>query len=331
MNTSKSLKILFTSTIRSPFVLEDLEFLKNHFFVNTVLGSGSIHALRLVIYCLRSDIVFCWFASVYSFIVVLVMGILKRKSIIVVGGVDVAKDENLKYGIWLSPWKSILIRFALRYADRILVVHANLFELVKARAHYDGKNIQVVPTGYDPEYWTPASDNIKQPIILTIAQVDDERRLLIKGIDLFIEVARQMPQCKFKAIGISQCLLKSLDLPSNVEVLPVLNRSELKAQYQQAKVYCQPSRHEGLSNALCEAMLCGCIPVATDVGGSRDAVGDSGYVVPPSNVHELALAIQKALCVPDKSGLLARKRISDKFVKSAREEAIANIIENLAQ
>ena len=37
---------------------------------------------------------------------------------------------------------------------------------------------------------------------------------------------------------------------------------------------------EGLPNALCEAMLCECVPVGTDVQGIRTAMGDAGFYVP---------------------------------------------------
>ena len=55
-------------------------------------------------------------------------------------------------------------------------------------------------------------------------------------------------------------------------MLGTIERARLLEYYRRAKVYCQPSRREGLPGALCEAMLCGCYPVVTGTGGMPEAV-----------------------------------------------------------
>jgi len=50
---------------------------------------------------------------------------------------------------------------------------------------------------------------------------------------------------------------------------------ELIKYYQKAKVY-QLSEYEGLPNALCEAMLCECVPAGTRYCGIPTAIGDTG-------------------------------------------------------
>jgi len=54
-------------------------------------------------------------------------------------------------------------------------------------------------------------------------------------------------------------------------------------------IFVSPSAYgEGLSNAILEAMACGTPCVVTDVGESRAVVGDTGWVVPPSDAPALA-------------------------------------------
>lgn len=59
-----------------------------------------------------------------------------------------------------------------------------------------------------------------------------------------------------------------------------------------------PSRAEGLPIALVEAMLCGRVPIVTDVGGNAEVVQDSetGFVAAGATVGQLADALERAWC-----------------------------------
>jgi glycosyltransferase involved in cell wall biosynthesis len=67
--------------------------------------------------------------------------------------------------------------------------------------------------------------------------------------------------------------------------------------YQAADLFVLPSRWEGMSNALLEAMSCGLAVVATDVGGNREAVRHerSGFLVPANAPDQLASAMRRLL------------------------------------
>ena len=95
-----------------------------------------------------------------------------------------------------------------------------------------------------------------------------------------------------------------------------------------AKVYCQLSRYEGLPTALCEAMLCGCVPVGTSYCGIPTAIGDAGFYIPYGDVEATVEATRKALnCDKAKE---ARRRIKDMFPLERREkELVAEISELL--
>ena len=74
-------------------------------------------------------------------------------------------------------------------------------------------------------------------------------------------------------------------------------------------------------------MLCGCIPVATDVGGSRRAIGETGFVVKPEDEGALADVITRAMSLDPASGLEARERIKTEFPEDRRWHRLAEIIE----
>ncbi|MBI3195359.1 MAG: glycosyltransferase family 4 protein, partial [Ignavibacteriae bacterium] len=313
----KNLNILFVSAFRTSFIEEDLRFLSKHFPVQPHIGHGILHLLKIILSVFQNDIIFCWFASAYSAVGVIVGKYLGVKSILILGGVDVAADKELGYGIWLSKWKSKLVRRALLLADRILVVDNSLKEEAKQRAGYDGNNIVYLPTGYDALFWKPLIE--KKNVVLCVAQCEDERRFRIKGVDFLIQAARQMSSAEFVVVGIEPKLAYRFQPPMNMKFYPAVKQERLLQLYQEAKVYCQPSRREGLPNALCEAMLCGCIPVATHVGGNATAIADTGFLVPYNDVDALISALNDALESGSDLPVKARLRIVALFPKEKRE------------
>ena len=100
--------------------------------------------------------------------------------------------------------------------------------------------------------------------------------------------------------------------PKNVEFTGFVPDEELLRWYQRAKVYCQLSRYEGLPNALCEAMLCECVPVGTKYCGIPTAIGDTGFYADFGDVNGTAEAIKKALSNQN-LGKKARDRIKTNF------------------
>ena len=280
--------------------------------------------LKLGVGVFTTDVVFCWFASTYAAWAVMLASLLRKRSLVVIGGIDVAKDEELGYGIWLSPWKSRLVRYALRNATHVLAVDESLKPKAVRLAEYNGENISVVPTGYDAEFWMPAGQ--KENLVLTVAVAHDLRRLRVKGIDLLADTARLLPNIPFVVVGVNPAVAAQLHPPANIAFQETIQREQLLPFYQRAKIYFQPSRHEGLPNTLCEAMLCECIPVVADVGGMKQAVGDAGLIAERLDAAVLAENIRVALQASNQLGEKGRRRIQSLFQRARREASLINII-----
>jgi glycosyltransferase involved in cell wall biosynthesis len=318
-------KIFFHSTVRTPFVEEDLTTLKKHFEVRFSFACGPAAVPAILSAVPRADLTFNWFASVYSFVAVSAARLAGKKSLVVLGGVDVAKEPEIGYGLWLSPWKGALVGRALRHADAVLSVDPSLSRQAAARAKYSGRNIEYVPTGYDSRYWVPLGS--KQQVVLTVAGCRDTVRARAKGIDFLCTVARNLPDVRFRLVGVDAGIddwVRSM-APPTMEILPFLSREELRREYQSAKVYCQPSFAEGLPNSLCEAMLCGCVPVGTDVGGIPTAVGGRP-LARYGDVTGLGDLLREALAAPESVGLEGRDRIAKTFTCERRESELIRII-----
>jgi len=74
-------------------------------------------------------------------------------------------------------------------------------------------------------------------------------------------------------------------------------RADVSSIYHGLDLYAHPSLSEGLSNSILEAMAHRVPVVATDVGGTAEAVTDhvTGALVPPGDVDSLAQAILRAI------------------------------------
>ena len=87
-------------------------------------------------------------------------------------------------------------------------------------------------------------------------------------------------------------------------------------------VFVLPSRNEGISNTILEAMACALPVVATDVGGNAELVEDgrTGAIVPPGDADALASAIEAYVSDAQRRrehGRRARERIEQQFSMQA--------------
>ena len=281
--------------------------------------------LRMLARLPSSDLTYSWFASVYASILVLSARLLGIPSIVTLGGADVANEKELDYGIWISWWKARLVRYGIRHASAVLAVDESLRREAMKLADYDGKNLSVLPTGYDPEFWSPQGN--KKTSVLTVASCPDAQRARLKGIDFFFQLARKFPEVPFIAVGIEPSVSDLLSPPENARCIPFSDRIAVREFYRAAKVYCQLSLREGLPNALCEAMLCECVPVGTKVGGIPTAIGDVGYLVEKRDIEKASQVLGQALEAD--SGHAARERILTHLTLQKREEALERIIRDL--
>lgn len=75
-------------------------------------------------------------------------------------------------------------------------------------------------------------------------------------------------------------------------------RRNIKALMDRASAVVLASLHEGMSNAIMEAMAAGRPIVATAVGGTRELLSGRGLLVPPAAPRELADALERVLHDP---------------------------------
>lgn len=74
-------------------------------------------------------------------------------------------------------------------------------------------------------------------------------------------------------------------------------KSQMPALYRSAQIYVQPSRFEGMSNAILEAMACGLPILSTSIGANRGVIenGVNGILVPPDDAAALCTELTRLI------------------------------------
>ncbi len=314
----------------SSFIKNDCDLLSKHYEVSKINIKTIKDIFNLAAAVSMCDLTFIWFAGKHAFPAILLSKIVRKKSIVVVGGYDVAYLPEINYGQFTLGWRNrMYAKFTLKYADKVLVVDPSLKEDAIKNAGVDGRNFEYLPTGYNSSKFHPKKG--KENLVLTVATGESWDRVRIKGVDIFVESAKYLPNVRFLVIGIQGDALSKLkkNASPNIEFTVHISQEDLITYYQKAKVYCQLSMREGLPNALCEAMLCECIPVGTERNGIPIAIGDAGFYVPYGDPVAAANAIRQAIYSPVELGQKARNRIKEIFSEERRESGLVQVIEGL--
>src|SRR2546428_9903850 len=122
----KRLRIAFVASSDSTFIQRDRELLRRFAAVRDVRWTGIRSIPRLAWSGMRSDAAFARFAPDHAYVACRLARLFRRKSFVVVGGVDVANVPELGYGAHIDPRTAARSRYALLHSDRILVVDASL-------------------------------------------------------------------------------------------------------------------------------------------------------------------------------------------------------------
>jgi glycosyltransferase involved in cell wall biosynthesis len=149
---------------------------------------------------------------------------------------------------------------------------------------------RVIPNGVDTGAFAPREREVAgAPLAVCVARLSRQ-----KGQDLLVaawpSVRSRVPGARLVLIGDGDLELPDTD---GVEVLGP--RDDVDAWYAAANVVVLPSRWEGMSLTMLEAMASGRSVVATDVAGAREALGD---VVPVEDRLALADAVVARLLDP---------------------------------
>jgi len=249
-------------------------------------------------------------------------------------GCPILISSRRDMGILRSRKHRFAYRMLRRMFDQVQTVSDQVREFCISADHLDPRRVMTIRNGIDLEAIDAAavlsggkaSLGLAETtnVVVTVANVR-----FVKGIDVLIRavplVCKAVPGTVFLIIGEShyqtylddlKALAHSLCVDENVRFLGL--RNDVPSLLKASDVFCLPSRSEGMSNALLEAMACGLPCVATDVGGNSEVIenGTNGFLVPNQDAESLAsrlITLQRDKHLAAAMGQAGRQLVRDQF------------------
>ncbi len=159
--------------------------------------------------------------------------------------------------------------------------------------------ISVIPNGIDTKQFCPAADKTigGRINLLTVSRLISRKRvdLLIEvtavlksmGLDVVLNIAGQG-----NLMNALKVLSGRLDISDAVKFLGRVLPEEMPQLYRDNDIFVMSSRHEGMSNAMLEAMASGLPIVTTQCEGLDELIGDNGVIVEEITAEQIAKEIR---------------------------------------
>ena len=285
----------------------------------------------------KTDRIIVSFGGYWALLPSLFGYLFKKPVFIITHGTDCAAFDEISYGSLRKPFLKACIKTSYKLAYMLLPVSKSLIytentyfkkdEVIKQGIKYFFPDLRtpftVIHNAVDFNKWKNRNGEREKNSFVTVL---GEGQFLRKGGYLIIETAKKCPQFDFYFIGLNKPgFLESV--PENVKFLGRMTPDELEIFYNKSKYYLQLSNFEGFGVALCEAMLCGCIPIVSNVNAMPDIVGDTGYILKKRDSDMLCNLLNN-LDLEENEGLgqRARERIIENYSIDKRKTKMYSIL-----
>jgi glycosyltransferase involved in cell wall biosynthesis len=321
-------RLLYVHSRKASFVAIDRDILAERFEIEDLYQPGRVpNPLAVLRGVLKADLVFGWFASWHTFLPITLAWLLRKPSVMVIGGFDTANMPDIGYGHQRGGLRRHASRWIFRRATRLITHSRYSLSEIERNTPIPPERVTVVHLGVPDPFEEEPGD--KERSALTVGAIDHST-LVQKGQVPFVQAARELPDVRFVFAG--KWLDDAVDelraiAPPNVELTGWLSDEDLHAVYRQAAVYVQASRHEGFGLAVAEAMLAGCVPVVVNVTAMPEVVGDAGVLIESQEPAAVADGIRRALAMGPDAAARARARILTTFPMESRRDGILRVVD----
>ena len=239
-----------------------------------------------------------------------------------------------QHNVYLAPGNQIMLRLAQSTTDIWVADSETVADVTRARFHLPADKLATWPLFAA----APDAPQSKPAAAGEVFRIGSLGRLHPhKGYDVLIEAMAQLQQrdpsvasrynVTIAGHGPAETGLKALATKHNVTNIRFAGYTpNPRAFLGEMHGYVQCSRVEGLCISAHEAMQAGLPAIITCVGEMPRSVkdGETGYVIPPTNVAALAEALAKLVSNPARAaamGLAAKAFVNDRFSEARFAEA----------
>ncbi|MBC1244349.1 glycosyltransferase family 4 protein [Listeria welshimeri] len=297
----------------------------------------------------------------------LIKSIEKAEKVDVVHWQTLNKDAKMMQGIQvqaLEVYTNHLSWFRMLYNDKnyakirklikepdVIICPSHEIERMTADLFKEAK-IVYLPNGVDEKSFIP--DEVNRSIVRKQYGISPQETVVVstnrmepvKGMSYLIEAIPQIlnkyNQVTFLIAGdgsqlekFEDKLKKYTNKSGKVIFTGRLTNQEIKNVINAADIYVQPSLMEGCSIAIIEAMSCGKVVIASNVGGNPDVISkELGLLVPAKSVVALKEAIEYCIENPEECKLMgkySRERVEKQLNWTVLAQEIEQIYNSVKQ
>ena len=240
---------------------------------------------------------------------------------------DFARQHRL-----LSP----LLRRVWRRSAAVVANSEGLRQL--GQAFESRVPVKIIPNGVDLEKFHAGKRDWEPARLLFVGRV-----VYQKGLDLLLKALSELRDLEWRLeiVGDGPRVEGLRDQAQKLKIAERVNfpgwqsREQLPQTYQQANLFVYPSRHEGMPNAVLEAMASGLPVLASRIAGNEELVTEeAGLLVPTEDVQALKSALVQL--IPDASarermGAAARKRVEAQYSWRKVAQAYLDLMNSIVE
>ena len=330
-------KILFVTNDKAPWIDEDFNILslKFHVIRRHLKISYYLNIYQFFKDVLSSDLIYLWFGSFSAFPILILAKLFQKKIIIVSGGFDVARLDELRHGAFAIGKRGILLRRLLfKMADFIFCVSKSNREEAIRNAQVSAEKAILIPLGFEallsPDQIQPWEKRKNQ--VISISSLG-KNYFKIKGFDQLLAVAKVLPQISFVHLGHLEANFLSeikLQIPANLTLkgfVPFKSK-EFLAYLNESKIILQLSAYESFCSAIVEGALCGCYPITSDRFALPELTAVLGATIEYGDEQMVTACLLKTINSSQDCRKISEVFLS-RFQMKKRQELILNAVQGL--
>jgi glycosyltransferase involved in cell wall biosynthesis len=280
----------------------------------------------------------------YQTILPVLFGKITGKPVVcILGGLECVKFPSVKTGSYTRPFFGWITKWCLKNATHLCPVHDTLIltDYTYQDDDYPRQGYKyfvpgcdtpatVIKNGYDASRWKQTAGKKPDTFITVAHGIEKDHLFRLKGIDLINTIAGRFPDCTFTVVGGRRDLIRKPAF-DNVKFIGEVANDKLHELFSTHEYYLQLSIIEGFPNALCEAMLCRCIPIGSAVGAIPEIISNDKLILKRKDLKKLEEIIMYALSLDKiKEGDRSRNRIAENYTLEKRRQQFLQLFEKLS-